>query len=231
MGLLIDLIAAAASTLYEQIRKGISNATINNVAQYVNILAAWVQTLVNAFAWVNAQENGAVQYSAAAAKQIGHDLEQIQGSQQAVWNRLIDTILPNTFRNAYRVTQQWAIDYFSPPITQLEDDMGQVLRRVSALETWVANYGTPNIQSLLQFRDDFFKGDQPAINVLNDWLSHPGVFGDWAAAPITGPVIAYLADPKHKTSRDNLTAIIGGAWSEEAAAVWEDLETWLAADT
>lgn len=186
----------------------------------------WLGRTITAIADYDTQEMGAVQYSADAAQQIGHDLEQIQGTHQRYWNRLFDVILPHSLQHAFEYTRQWAIDYFSPPITQLENYVRDLLNRTSRLEGWERDVVDPDLSLLLNFRSDFFRGDQPSINVLIDWLRRPGDFGEWATPPIIGPVVAYLADPAHETTRDNLSRILVDAWTEVPNDIWEAILRW-----
>ena len=227
----VQIVAQFLNGFITYLRQKRTDGQIADAMDMIEAVNNWVARVITALAGVFYQELGSVRYNDAVAQKIGNDMRGIEQIQEANWNNLFDTILPNSLKHAYGVAQQWAIGYFSPPITDLYNHINDLNRSRATDEDWLYNWVIPTIRQLLVFRDDFFKGDQPAINVLNDWLAHPGHFGDWAAAPITGPLIAYLADDAHELSRDNLTGIVGRAWSEKAERTWEEIEAWLGANT
>ena len=198
-----------------------------DIAEAVN---NWVARVITALADVFTQELGAIRYSDRYAQQIGHDLEQIEGDQQYRWNQLFDRILPHSLKHAFGVAQTWAINYFSPPITDLYNHVQSLDTSRATDENWLYGWVVPNERLLLKFRDDFFAGDQPSIDVLINWLRHPADFATWATPPIVGTFIAYLAAHGHETSRDNLARIMVDAWSEVPNDVWESILRWSVTD-
>lgn len=223
----VQVIGGFLSGFLNYLQQKRTDARITSAMDMAEAVNQWVGRAITAIITYDEQEFGAVGFSAQYAKQIGHDLEQIQGTHERYWNRLFDVIIPKTLAHAVgyvysdgivplRVFQRAALKRFT-------DDEG----RLNVLEGWRQQWVDPNIATLEGFRANVIANYFPVVNVLRDWLTHPGDFGDWAAAPITGPLIAYLADQTHQQSRDNLSRIMVAAWQEVPNDVWESVLQWV----
>lgn len=231
MGELVQTVVGLAQGLYGQIKSGLSSGTVKNYGPYIDNVATWVEALVSGIAWVFGQEAGAVKYSAQYVHNFTSWLGAAESAREASFTRLTDVILPASFAHLVQyVYTTWVVP-INNDLQGLHNQVSALVQSLNAIDGWITNTANPDLYALLVFRQGLISGYMPQWDVLNDWLARPGDFGQWAAAPIIGPLVAYLADPAHKLTRDNLTAIIAQAWSEEAEGVWEDVQQWLTANT
>jgi hypothetical protein len=188
-----------------------------------------IVALANALASNEFQEYGAVKWSATDAKQIGHDLEQIEGDWEANFTRLTDVILPQSFKHLVGYVFSTGITPLRVAMRQAQADITKLTGRVNVLDAWRNSYVDPLLigwQQFIAWWDNNFSG--PALTLI-DWLERPADFGTWAAPPIVGPLIGYLATAEHAESRDNLAKIMVAAWYEEPDAIWQLMMQWLLA--
>jgi hypothetical protein len=129
----------------------------------------------------------------------------------------------------------YIVSHFVAPLQErvgrLESEVANLTRNVDILRAWRTNFVDPNVELWVGFRQFFDGWPQSILFMWHDWLENPSKFADWATAPLTGPLVAYLAAPEHKQTRDNLTQVIGQAWREDANRIWEDVLAWLVSDT
>jgi hypothetical protein len=83
------------------------------------------------------------------------------------------------------------------------------------IDSWRHTWVDPELRDWHGFHKWFDTWPISVISTWRRWFAHPNEFGDWAAAPITGPLIGYLAEPAHVTSRDNLTQIVVDAMPDK----------------
>lgn len=129
----------------------------------------------------------------------------------------------------------YLVSHFITPILERlnkdESDIRFLLGWRGQIDVWRHRFVDPNVERWVGFHDWFVTWPQSILFRWKEYFDHPDEFGAWAAAPITGPLVAYLAAPEHKTTRDNLTRIIAQAWSEGSAVVFDDMLTFLLSDT
>lgn len=206
------------------------NGKFSNATAMIEAVNNWVGRVITAIADVQGQEQGAVLWSATDAKQIGHDFEQIEGDWESNFDRLLDTILPQSFKHLVGYVYSDGIVPLRVAMRATQDSIVTVTGRVNTLFAWRNTYVDPLLEGYQQFIawwDANFSA--PALTLI-DWLDHPGNFGTWAAPPIVGPLIAYLADATHQQSRDNLAKIMVAAWYEEPNDIWALMMQWLLAE-
>lgn len=196
---------------------------IADVISMIENVNNWLARAITAIATYQEQEFGAVQFSNQYCTQIGSDLIQIENSQQHRWNALLQTILPNTVRNAVGYVYSNGIDPLKRTVAVLQGQVNDLVKDVNSLLEWRENVADPQFTTLFDYDAVLTDTFAPGWRVLNDWLANPGDFGSWAAAPVIGPIVAYLADPAHSVTRDNLAAILAQAWADEPDKIWNDL--------
>jgi hypothetical protein len=160
-------------------------------------------------------------------------------TQMEVVGQDVKDITTQTYTVVIPHSLSWLSGYIvSHFIAPIQDDIKTLKGKVNALTSWSAtitswrsNYVDPNLKTLIGFRAWFIGWPQAIMFTWQDWFAHPDHFAQWAAAPLVGPLIAYLADPSHKQTRDNLTDIISQAWREESNDTLEDLYAFLLVDT
>lgn len=205
--------------------------TIDAAFNTINAVQVWLARTIEAIAQYQGQEQGAVQFSAQYARQIGHDFEEIEGYQIERWTRLLQVILPNSINYAVGYVYSDGVIPLRHAVGGLTQSLKLAWQDISKLDNWRTLTADPELSSLVAFQDMVTKNYLPAVDVLRDWLANPAHFGNWAAPPLIGPIIVYLANPQHQGSRDNFTLVLGGAWSEVAEATWTDIENMLVAST
>lgn len=202
-------------------------ATLQDAVDSIVAVDNWVGRALAAMFEYGGQEIGAVQFSAQYAKQIGHDFEEIEGRQQERWNRLFEVIMPNSLAHAVGYVYSDGIVPLRHTVSSLSDSLFQAWQNIGNLNAWRNNVAQPELNDLESFKATFMRDYLPAIEILRDWLANPSHFGEWAAPPVIGPIVAYLADDSHKQTRDNLTDILAQAWAETPDKVWADFEEML----
>lgn len=210
------------AALISAIKQFLGNVTSAGDGVTIGGVTQWVADIVNAIVWVMGQELGSVQYSEQYATQIGKDFEQIEGYQIARWNALLTRILPNTVANAVGYVYSNGIDPLRHDVASLHTQVNALVELTNSLESWRNSIVDPDLAYILYTLNAWGRDYGQAWATLDDWLLRPGDFGQWAAAPVIGPLVAYLADPDHAQTRDNLTGIISGAWSEQPDKTFDD---------
>lgn len=129
----------------------------------------------------------------------------------------------------------YIVSHFIAPIEQRlnkdESDIRFLMGWRGQIDVWRHQFVDPNVERWVGFHEWFVTWPQSILFRWKGYFDHPDEFGSWAAAPIIGPLVAYLAAPEHKTTRDNLTRVMSQAWSEESSRVFDDMLTFLLSDT
>lgn len=223
----VQIVGGFLNGLFNYLQTKRTQGEIQGAWDAIEAVNAWVGRVVTAIAGTQGQEQGAVQYSAQYAQQIGHDFEQIEGDWEAIFDRLLKVILPHSFSHLAGYISAVTMAPLRNAVKLLQGLVDKIAVQVQELLNWKQFTVTPALARFDTFLADFFKGDQPAINILNDWLTHPADFGQWAAAPVVGPIVAYLADETHDATTDNLSAIMLRAWLDHPLEVLNAIEAWL----
>ena len=158
--------------------------------------------------------------AAGQAERIGQDVKDIT-------EKLVDTIIPHSLSWAIGYVWSHGITPLGQRVEALEDTMLVVLARLDVLESWRVKFVDPNLTRWIGWHEWFSGWPQNVLFTWHDWFEHPAHFGQWAAAPVVGPLVAYLADREHKETRDNLTEIVLAAMSERPEQSWEAVQRWL----
>jgi hypothetical protein len=169
--------------------------------------------------------------SVTAATEAATQIEVIGQDVKDTTERIVQTILPHSM--------SWLSGYLvSHFITPLQSRMSAAESSISFLlgwrgqiDTWKNDYVNPHLADWIQFDDFFYAWPITILLTWQDWFNKPDGFAQWAAPPLIGPLVSYLAAPEHKQTRDNLASIMVKAWSEEADAVFDDMLTFLLAGT
>jgi hypothetical protein len=198
--------------------------------QIDDYLAGYLQLVTNiltAFGYNIEQEHGAVRYSERYATVIADDLVKTQAATLSMLNRLTFTIVPNSLGQViHNIFQGWIVpirrrlDNFATRIGILEG-----FRR--STDSWRYNTVDPTLADWRTFKRDFFRGDQPAINVLNYWLRHPVRMADSLAPYFARPLVSFLAYKGHRQDRDLLAQAMLTAWREQPERTLAEIEAWL----
>jgi hypothetical protein len=173
------------------------------------------------------QANASVTAATGAATQI----EVIGQDVKDTTERIVQTIIPHSMA--------WLSGYIvSHFITQLQQSVKELQSNVSFLmgwrnqiDAWRNEFVDPNVELWVGFRQFFDGWPQGILFRWKDYFDNPDHFAQWAAAPLIGPLVSYLAAPEHKQTRDNLTDIIAKAWAEESEDILQSVYAFLLADT
>lgn len=185
----------------------------------------FVYEVIDAIAWVFTQVQGAELFSAKYGKQIGSDLEQIAGDNDANWVRLLSVILPDSLSHLNGYVFSTGIVPLRQSVAKLSTAVTALGKTVAGLTTWKDKTVTPDLATLLSFRATVIKDYVPAIDVLRGWLATPGKFTAWATPILADPIVTYIASRSKQAVRDTVASFVADA----APHVWRHYEAGLAA--
>lgn len=209
----------------------LKNQNLENSIRGAYALIQSVSSAVNAVLMVilrvKQQEAGAWKYVQPLARDVGDELASMADDTQFVTERIVDTILPRSlaFLNGYIFSH--GIVPLRNQVRSIEGEIGKLSGRVSVLEIWRKTYADPHIMDWRRFNSYFNTWPVDVLNTWHSWFGNPHLFGQWAAAPVVGPIVSYLAEADHQQTRDNLSLIMTDAWSEAPNATWENILQWL----
>ena len=159
--------------------------------------------------------------------------------QATVIGQDVKDITEHTYTVVIPHSMSWLAGYIvSHFISPLEERVGKLESSVAFLmgwrgqiDSWRRNFVDPNVEKWVGFREWFDSWPQGILFRWKDYFDNPSHFADWATAPLVGPIVAYIADPAHKQTRDNLTLILSGALRDDSQRVYNDVLSWLLSDT
>lgn len=222
----VQVISGLLSGLTSYLEAKRAQKTIDSVQSQADAIGTWLARTITAIVGVWHQQQGAVDTSQQYAKQIGHDLIQVEGATEARFRLVRDQWLPHSLAFLSGRLYQQAIVPLRRQVQGLIAQLAAIIGRLVALERWRQSWVDPAIANYYGVRNT----NLPAWRQLRQWLAAPGEFGQWAAPPITGPLIGYLAADQHKASRDNLSLILSAAWTEVPDRTWQHLLALLVRD-
>lgn len=200
---------------------------IGSVKEALVNLGEWIDWLTSVIGDVFAAAKGAEDYSERWATEAGQQIAEIGSDLKQITDHTYQVVIPHSMSwlAGYAVTH-W-IDPIRADLQALHKAVNQLGLALAALQQWRQHRADPLLNAWAGFHEWFSGWPQSVLFRWHGYFQRPGEFGDWAAAPITGPIISYLADPQHKTSRDNLAAIMVDAWSAEPQVIWDAMLEWL----
>lgn len=169
--------------------------------------------------------------SVTAATEAATQLEVIGQDVKDTTERIVFTILPHSMAwlSGYLVSK--FITPLQAAVAELKSSVAFLMGWRGQIDTWRKDHVDPELETWEQFHAYFIGWPTAVLAVLHDWLQYPDHFAQWAAAPLIGPLVSYLAAPEHKQTRDALTSIVAQAWAEESGVVFDDMLTFLVSDT
>jgi hypothetical protein len=201
--------------------------TVDDLVPVLEDISYRFSIVADVFQAMDQQANASVTAATEAATQI----EVIGQDVKDTTERIVQTIIPHSM--------SWLSGYIvSHFITQLQQAVKELQSNVSFLmgwrnqiDAWRNEFVDPNVELWVGFRQFFDGWPQGILFRWKDYFDNPDHFAQWAAAPLIGPLVSYLAAPEHKQTRDNLTDIIAKAWAEESDDILTAVYAFLLADT
>lgn len=220
------LVAALRAGLIWLGRKAILGG-IGSVKDAVIQLGQWIDWLTQVIGDVFAAAKGAENYSEAWATEAGQQIAEMGQDIKQITEHTYQVVIPGSQSwLAGYVMVHW-IDPIRSDLVALHKAVNQLGLAIAALQRWRQDRADPLLNQWAGFHAWFTGWPQGVLFRWHEWFAKPAEFGAWAAAPVAGPLIAYLADPQHKTSRDNLSAIMADAWRSEPQVIWDAMLDWL----
>lgn len=201
--------------------------TVDDLMPILSDIAYRFSVVADVLQEADDQANSSVTAATEAATQI----EVIGQDVKDTTERIVDTIIPHSLAWLSGYIVSHFIVQLQAAVTSLENAVDSLTRNVDILRTWRSERVDPDLDAWEQFHAFFTGWPTSVLMTLHDWLEHPDHFAQWAAAPLIGPLVSYLAAPEHKTARDALTSVIADAWAEESDVVFGDMLTFLVSDT
>lgn len=218
----IPIVGNAVSALINYFKQQQVNRNITELWRGATVTAQWVGWFVDFVSDVFGAAKGGEDASEAWATNAGGSIAKIGLDLKDVTEHTYNTVIPNSmswlrgdiYKNGINPLRAW--------LGRVEKEIGALSGRVSVLEFWRKDYADPHIRDWREFNSWFHTYPIGVVNTWHDWFQRPHNFALWAAPPLIGPIVSYLAAPEHQQSRDNLTRIMAQAWQEVPNDIWED---------
>lgn len=169
--------------------------------------------------------------SVTAATDAAAQIEVIGQDVKDTSERIVNTIIPHSMAWLSGYIVSHFITQLQQAVRDLQSSVAFLMGWRGQIDTWRHDFVDPNVELWVGFRQFFDGWPQSILFRWKDYFDNPDHFAQWAAAPLIGPMVSYLAAPEHKQTRDNLTDIIATAWAEEANDIFSDVMAFLLADT
>lgn len=205
---------------------GGSPVTGDDLVPILDNIAGGFTIVRDVFDHADAKANEAVTAATDAATQIaavGQDVNDITGHTYRV-------VIPHSLSwLAGYVVTTW-IDPIRKDIDTVKSSVSFLMGWRGQIDTWRKDHVDPTLTKYLAFKTYFDGWPTTALTTLHGWLTKPAEFAQWAAPPLIGPIVSYIASPAHKQSRDVLTLALVDAWSERPIDTWEAILRWVITD-
>lgn len=227
----IPIIGNAVNALVNYFKQQQTSRNIDLLWRGAIVTAQWIGWFADfvgdVFGAAKGGENASEEWSGNAAGSI----EKIGSDLKDVTEHTYNTVLPNSLSWLRGNIYANGINPIRREITSIEKQLGTISGRVSVLEFWRKDYADPHIRDWRIFNSWFHTYPIGVVNLWHEWFQHPHEFALWAAAPLIGPLVSYLAAPEHKDTRDNLALIMVQSWQEVPNRVWEDVLDWMVTES
>jgi len=196
---------------------GTANVTVDDLVPILEDIAYRFSVVADVF---NAADSAATA-SVTAGTEAATQIEVIGQNVKDITEHTYTVVIPHSLS----WLAGYIVSHFITPIeerlTKDESNIAFLLGWRGQIDTWRRDFVDPNVEKWVGWKQWFDGWPQSVVFTVKSWLDNPDVFAQWAAAPLIGPLVSYLAAPEHKTTRDNLTLIIADAWTEDTNLVWE----------
>ena len=162
-----------------------------------------------------------------AATDAAQQIETIGQNLKDITEHTYGVVIPNSLSWTIGYVVSHLIDPLRRSIAILNLEVAKLEQWEAEIKVWRARWVDPQLALWVGFRQWFDEWPRGVLFTVHDWLQHPNVFAQWAAPPLIGPLVSYLAGQPHKQSRDALALIMVNAWSEEPIRVLDAIEMWL----
>lgn len=162
-----------------------------------------------------------LQEAVTAATDAATQFENIGNDVKSITEHTYTVVIPHSMSwLAGYVVTHW-IDPLRRAVAILNEEVAKIEQWEAEIRVWRAHFVDPNITLWVGFREWFNTWPRGVLFRWHDWFEHPDHFAQWAAPPLTGPIVSYLAAPGHKQARDNLMLILLRAMQEDRDPAWE----------
>jgi hypothetical protein len=193
---------------------------LNNVlGDIVNVLVILKDTMDAA----DSTSTEAVTAATDAATQI----EEIGQDVKDITEHTYQVVIPHSMSWLAGYIVSHFIDQLRRAVAILNQEVAKIEQWEAEIKVWRARFVDPNVTLWVGFRQWFDTWPRGVLERWHMYFTHPDQFAQWAAPPLIGPLVSYLAAPAHKQTRDSLTLILLKAWSEEPTRVLDAIEMWL----
>lgn len=224
----------AAPLLIPVLRGALTWLVQNTIAGSIGAVRDAVLQLGQAIDWLTGitqdvfgAAKGGENYSERWATQAGEGIAKLGDDLKAITEHTYDTVIPRSLSwlDGYIVAHQ--IDPLRLRIAQEQHQIDFLMGWRSQIDTWRHKFVDPHIEQWIGWRKWFDGWPQGVLYRWHDWFQHPAGFGQWAAPPVAGPLVAYIADRQHERLRDDLALILVKSWATEPDRIWTAVEEWL----
>lgn len=165
--------------------------------------------------------------SVTAATDAATQIEQIGSDVKDITEHTYQVVIPRSM--------SWLAGYLiSGAVDQVRSVIGADLHKIDFLDgwrgqidTWRNDHVDPELTAWRSFKAWFDTWPTSILTTWHGWFQRPAEFGAWAAPPLIGPLVSYLADGQHKRLRDDLSLILVKAWTDEPTLVMDAVIAWL----
>lgn len=199
----------------------------SQISQVVNMLISFASI----FDSLSNKELASWQYADPRMKDLALGAGNLGYVEEQAWERLFNTIIPNSLSWLDGRTHQWVDTKYDWQINAFWNYWRAQWKYDEAVTRWADTWVDPNLQHWITWFDTWHTRVENVSFTWTEWFKHPDQFGDWGAPPLIGPTIEYYTKPEHKPSRDNMTQIIVDATADMPEHVEGAIMAWLLTDS
>jgi hypothetical protein len=201
--------------------------TVDDLVPVLEDISYRFSIVADVFQAMDQQANSSVTAATEAATQIEVIGEDVKDTTE----RIVQTIIPHSMAWLSGYIVSHFISQLQAAVKELQSNVSFLMGWRNQIDAWRNEFVDPNVELWVGFRQFFDGWPQGILFRWKDYFDNPDHFAQWAAAPLIGPLVSYLAAPEHKQTRDNLTDIIAKAWAEESEDILQSVYAFLLADT
>src|SRR6266702_78261 len=221
MPALVGIVAHGIGVILGYLRQQQQSQSLDRAWTALTSTAGWIDWFSRFVAEVFSAAKGGEDASEQWSANVRDDLAKLGDDLKTITEHTYDVVIPHSLSYLNGYVFSHGIVPLRNTVSSIEKEMGALSGRVSVLEFWRRDYADPHIRDWRRFNSWFHEWPIGVVTQWHEWFQHPHDFALWAAAPMIGPLVSYLAADEHKQTRDNLGLIILDSWTEDTRSAWE----------
>lgn len=196
----------------------------------LGVILSEISTVLKVLSQTMDDADSNLQEAVTAATDAATQIEEIGADVKDITEHTYTVVIPHSLSwLAGYIVSHW-IDPLRADVAWLKDRVNFLLGWRGQIDSWRRNFVDPNVEKWVGFRQWFDTWPQSVLFRWHEWFARPDEFAQWAAPPLIGPLVSYLAAQGHEQARDNLSLILTAAWQEVPNRTWELLLQYMVTD-